>query len=236
MGAGSYSSIPKTAHSSRNHSIRILFRVRSLRFRARNWSTKSASEQLGSGSGSRPGRATSCSKMAFSLATLSVSGCSSSSSSGTQRSRAKERRHRTMTAPTKGVPPIRNKRTAPESICTRPRPRPSASSSGRALDSSAATGLPLHVLGHSHATRSADLTSRELQGAAEAAALMVKSKTRTFRMVSAGGLPQDTAGCPCVRFRVLACCRVGKRGAFARTVVLREAPSQKLRAPVLQAS
>ena len=43
-------------------------------------------------------------------------------------------------------------------------------------------------------------------------------------------------GYRCVRFRVLACCRVGKRGAFARTVVLREAPSQKLRAPVLQAS
>ena len=39
-----------------------------------------------------------------------------------------------------------------------------------------------------------------------------------------------------MRFRVLACCRVGKRGAFARTVVLLEAPSQKLRAPVLQAS
>ena len=38
-------------------------------------------------------------------------------------------------------------------------------------------------------------------------------------MVSAGGLRQDTAGCRCVRLRVLALRRVGKRGAFARTVV-----------------
>ena len=38
-------------------------------------------------------------------------------------------------------------------------------------------------------------------------------------MTSAGGLRQDTAGCRCVRLRVLALRRVGKRGAFARTVV-----------------
>ena len=93
------------------------------------------------------------------------------------------------------------------------------------VNNDAATGPPIDAPGNSHATRTADLTSREHQRAAEAAALMVKSEITSFLMASAGALRQDTAGCPCVRLRVLACCRIGKRGAFARTVVTsREAP------------
>ena len=43
--------------------------------------------------------------------------------------------------------------------------------------------------------------------------------------VSLRAAASDTAGCRCVRFRVLACCRVGKRGAFAKTVVTSGGPS-----------
>ena len=55
--------------------------------------------------------------------------------------------------------------------------------------------------------------------------------------VRAGGLQQDTAGCRCVRLRVLALRRVGKRGAFAKTLMTSGGPQlEPPRAPVLQAS
>ena len=67
--------------------------------------------------------------------------------------------------------------------------------------------------------------SRGLQAAAEASDPTAQSETTSFLMASAGGLRQDTAGCPYVRLRDLAARRTGERGAFARTVVTsREAP------------
>ena len=52
--------------------------------------------------------------------------------------------------------------------------------------------FPGNCLRRFHSTRTADLMSRELQGAAEAASLMVKSEIRSFLMASAGGLRQVT--------------------------------------------
>ena len=95
------------------------------------------------------------------------------------------------------------------------------------VNNDAATGPPIDAPGNSHATRTADLTSREHQRAAEAAALMVKSEITSFLMASAGGLRQTTVDCRCVRFRVLACCRVGKRGAFAKTLMTLGRPPAK---------